>query len=414
VENPNSENTNIYFKANSNDVKYFLYYSNVQDQQLPHIDQYEINDQSTFNVSLGEETQYPISISLNSDFILKGINKLNISVNIDNSLSDSVSAVNYEIVGTDVTSAIINNDGVYKQAVNLADLDTGYYSIQATIYDECFTLKSESKDFRISYPLFVTWTMDWEGYDVSDQYLNQISEISNKYDFNLTQFYNPRLFIAGNVSSNRKAALNQWIKNRQSNGDEVGLHLHMWNDMIRAAGVTPKSVPSWSNAGNGYDVIFSAYDYNESLKILEWAIREMSSNGFTDVKSFRAGGWEIDEDNFRALDKLGIQVDSSGRTSHSLGTNLIQSKWNLAVDSRPYHPSVEDINISGEFNHNIWEFPNNGADSYAYSYEQMKERFDANYNEMMNEPQVVTYLSHPHWFNIDYPKLDRLFSDISQ
>jgi hypothetical protein len=114
----------------------------------------------------------------------------------------------------------------------------------------------------------------------------------------------------------------------------------------------------------------------------------------------------------KALDKAGFKVDSSGRTKHNLGPKLIPSNWDLTAQTKPYHPSVEDITKSGELNFNIREFPNNGADSYQYSYEQMRERFDANYSDLMNSPQVVTYLSHPHWFDIDYPKLDALFNYI--
>jgi hypothetical protein len=52
------------------------------------------------------------------------------------------------------------------------------------------------------------------------------------------------------------------------------------------------------------------------------------------------------------------------------------------------------------------EFPNNGADSWAYSSDQLISRFTDNYKGGISYSQkVITYLSHPHWFNVDEPKM---------
>lgn len=418
LENPNSENTRVIFADYqfAQGTTFYLYYSAVPDVNVPELNDLNFNEGATYSINVESEVDYPIKAKLDKEMLLKGYSDaLNINIEIDPTLSSTISAVNYEIIGTEVSEAIIASENKYSGLVNVSDLDIGKYSIQATIYDECFNLKSTTENFELIYPLFVVWTMDWEGYDATDQFLNQISEISDKYKVPLTQFYNPRLFVAGNIPRARKDHLNEWIKARKKDkGDEIGLHLHMWNDMIRAAGVTPKNDPNWSNAGNGYDVLFSTYNFNESNVILKWAIKQMEANGMGKPISFRAGGWEIDEENLYALDQNGIKIDSSGRTKHNLGTKLIPSKWDLGATTKPYQPAKSNINSTGPDHLALWEFPNNGADSFVYNVDQLKERFDANMNIGGKEPQVVTYLSHPHWFNVDYPKLNELFSYIDQ
>jgi hypothetical protein len=61
----------------------------------------------------------------------------------------------------------------------------------------------------------------------------------------------------------------------------------------------------------------------------------------------------------------------------------------------------------------LWEFPDNGADSWAYSTGQLIARFKANFSgESLFEKQVVTYLSHPEWFSKDKPKVEALFTEL--
>ncbi|HRP37220.1 MAG TPA: hypothetical protein PLS50_05410, partial [Candidatus Dojkabacteria bacterium] len=56
----------------------------------------------------------------------------------------------------------------------------------------------------------------------------------------------------------------------------------------------------------------------------------------------------------------------------------------------------------------------NGMDSTNRDFEILRDKFDDNYKSMpLEEPQVVTYLSHPHWFTkLDQSDMERIFDYI--
>ena len=63
----------------------------------------------------------------------------------------------------------------------------------------------------------------------------------------------------------------------------------------------------------------------------------------------------------------------------------------------------------------LWEVPNNGADSWAFSGAQLIGNFNDNYSGgINNSTKVVTYLSHPQGFAHDVPILNELFTNISK
>ncbi len=417
ILNPNSLASRIDFEFMP-DSEIYIYYGDLEANAAELSKNYQINTEGTYSASLKNEVVYPIHIDLNRSWALKGYSaeNLELTVNIQEGLNLEIPVVNYEIIGTDLSSALFPEGNPFSTEVYINDLEPGTYQIQATLSDDCVTIKSPKRSFFVSNPLFVAWTMDWEGYTTNKNYLDQIDTLSSKYSIPITELFNPRIYLPGAVDQTNVDLMTNWIKTReQTAGDEIGLHLHMWKDMVRAAGITPKDVPQWGTMTTGYDVLFSAYDYDESLKILNWAVGKLEENGFSDIKSFRAGGWEMDEGNMHALETARLKIDSSGRTKHNLGENLIPSNWNLDITTSPYYPSREDVNKPGADYFNILEIPNNGAESYLYTYEQMRERFDMNHTEkFISKPVAVTYLSHPHWFNVDYPRLDALFTYIDQ
>lgn len=412
IENANSNSTKVTFEYRTYE-QILMYYGNTSANAVSNSISNQ-NEVGTYSITYSDETTYPISINLNRKWVLIGYDKseLNLDVKLSPSLKINLPLVNYEVLTTGVGSAIIPENNLYKATISTDELKPGEYFVQATLTDDCFTIKSPKVKFTLSYPVFVSWTMDWEGYSTNKIHMDQIETLSSKYGVPLTQFFNPRIYITSSIRQDNKDLMTSWMKGRQAKGDEVGLHLHMWKDMVRLAGVAPKDRPQWDVMNTGYDVLFSAYSFEESDKIIAWSLSELEKHGFTNITSFRAGGWEIDPENFQALEKNGIKLDSSGRTFHKHGTQLIPSVWNLTPTTKPYLPSKSDLNKSSTDNFNVWEFPNNGADSYIYSYDQMKDRFNENYKGgIATEPQVITYLSHPHWFNTDYPKLDKLFAD---
>ena len=64
----------------------------------------------------------------------------------------------------------------------------------------------------------------------------------------------------------------------------------------------------------------------------------------------------------------------------------------------------------------LWEYPNNGADSTNNPPEVLIEKFRDNYDGTpITIQQTISYLSHPHWFDIyDAPTLRTVFDYINQ
>ncbi|MCA9379498.1 hypothetical protein KC640_03650, partial [Candidatus Dojkabacteria bacterium] len=254
-------------------------------------------------------------------------------------------------------------------------------------------------------------------------WLNELDAMANKYGIRMTHFFNPYIYVNPSINRQRADQLTLWVQNRAYNHfDEISLHLHMWYNMVRAAGITPKSTdyaPWLYKDGGGV----AAYTYTvaEMNQILNWSKTMFQDNGLpANPVSFRAGGWLLKTNTLQSLQDTGFLLDSSGRTRG--GTDNETRKmasfpppWDLSPTQRPYQPSLSDQNSSAEPTFDIWEFPNNGADSIWYTETEMIRRFDLNYpnkGQVMSEPQVLTYLSHPQFWNIDKARVDKLFGYI--
>jgi len=436
VVSPNTKRTTLQFpifseiEAGSSDSSYFLYYNNViaqssilgateesQEQQAVDISQ-------LFQTSMGNEKHHVLHASTSRQWILKDSNfeveysKLQYKVEVDNSLSlDSVPS--YTVLNTSLKGELKQQKGgAYKATVPVQTLDPGVYQLQTEVISNEEKIKSPKRTFYISYPIYVVLSVDWEGYDVSDEELSLLKNFSKEHtDMPYTQFFNPRIYVTNDVSQDRAEFLTQWILERKSSGDEIGLHLHMHHDMVEAAGVKPKKEPTWTNyMTNGHDVPTSAYSYKQFKKILVWTKKQFEDNGLSAPLSFRAGGWFANLDTLRALNDEGFIIDSSGRDYYLWGANQIQGYWNLTSKTKPYQPSTTNQNSSTPApTFSLWEFPNNGANSWFYPSENLIKRFQNNYTgEPLQESQTLTYLTHPHQFHIDYDVLTPTYNYIDQ
>lgn len=290
-------------------------------------------------------------------------------------------------------------------------LENGDYKliIQAQV---CTETISKSFSFKVSNPVYVVWSIDWEGFDVKDEYLNEMSRISQTYSAPMTHFFNPYIYIY--LSSTRAKYLTEWVLNRQE--ESIGLHLHMYNKLIEASGVEVNNNPSWgSPTGNGHDTPNSNYGYDDYKKIIQWAIAQYEKHGLPIPFMYRAGGWYIDEENLLVLKNLGFDIDSSGRTYYKHGSNQLEGHWNLKETTQPYQMNSNDQNITNNPNMNIWEYPNNGGDSWAYSSDKLISRFKSNYDGgIAQNDTVVTFISHPHWFNKEGENIEGVLKYIYQ
>jgi hypothetical protein len=192
-----------------------------------------------------------------------------------------------------------NPVNVYNYRVNPRDFSVGAHRLEAMISGS--SLKGPEQQFTVSYPLFVTWTIDWEGYDISDTNLRAMENISATYNIPMVQLVTPRVFEASDVTAARKEVLKNWVKNRYALGDEIGMHLHMHYDLFRACGLDYKTTPKWDSRANGHDVPTSAYTPEEFGQLLDCSLAFFEKYSFPKPVTYRAGGWFIDLKNLKVL-----------------------------------------------------------------------------------------------------------------
>jgi hypothetical protein len=274
---------------------------------------------------------------------------------------------------------------------------------------------SNSLVLSYSAPLYMTWTIDWEGFDLAQNFMNQMVELSSKHNMPMTHYFNPRIYVNPAISADRAKYLTDWVKARAKKGDEIAMHLHMHLDLVTAAGLTPKTEPRWGGRTEGHDVLTTAYDYDEFKQIIRWAKSEFAKQGLPVAKGYRAGGWFMDIDNLRVINDEGFVYDSSGSDyNEPYGVNKQSRSWNLTATTKPYQMSRNNQNTSQPPLMKLWQYPNNGADSTNRKGDELVRRLKINLgpgNNPLTEAQVLTYLTHPHWFNIDKPQLDQLFAE---
>jgi hypothetical protein len=344
--------------------------------------------------------------------------KSQLKINLDHQLDEGV----FPMVNIDDGKSVKAypsekvDDYNYVFEIDATKFVPGDYEFQVIVGEEQAT--SLRQKFTISYPLFVVWSIDYEGDNVPDQVLNAIGAIGDKYKMPVTHMFNPRIYIASEISAERRRFMTNWVLDRyQHKGDEIGMHLHMHLDMMEAMDIIPKTDPRWGGRTNGHDVLTSAYDYNDFYAMLLWARDQFKANGLPKALSYRAGGWYIEEQQLQALQDVGFTIDTSGRTSYSWGSNNIKGPWTLKETTVPYHPSTKDQNKSTpEPLMSLWEFPNNGWDSTNNEINVLKKAYDLNYQgKFLDHAQTLTYLSHPTYFmQNDEKRMKELLDYIGQ
>ena len=445
IENPNTPSTKITFQlkasiatnAISND--YYIYYGNVFARDGLKLELPQSFNPIAANIIVGEEMTHQLMMDANREwFVLKPDtkeleNNLNAQITIPISVTSGKYYLNYEILNSN-DQIITNKDialhegNMYSIDPDISGLGPAIYKLQAKLisFDKNLEVLTTYKTpFRISYPLYITWSFDWDGWGVSDFGLSEINYVANRYSMPITQLFNPRIFVKDQtsfptdvVTPERAQYLTDWVLHRKAiYGDEIGLHLHMFADMVSEAGVTPR--PGTVVGAMYGDAKTSDFSQTELEKIMTWGIEKFQEHGLPFPITYRTGGWFSSPQVLAAAQNVGLLVDTSGRTGGRINPTLNYSTelpWNLLPTTTPYLPSKGDINSWTDPRLTIWEFPDNGADSYWFSAEDLISRFQQNMpgsDGVLTHPQVLTYLTHPHWFTIiDEPKVKTMFDYI--
>jgi hypothetical protein len=254
-----------------------------------------------------------------------------------------------------------------------------------------------SKEIVISEPEYVVWTLDFEGDASSDQAMANTAAIADEQNIPMTIMWNPRVWTTTQVSPGRADAMLAWTKARVAKGDELSLHLHMWTDFVRAAGIVPRTAPSWAGRGDGYDVPITAYPENDQRALVEYSLRLMSEHELARPTTFRGGGQFANEATLRTLAGLGFVADASAVPAGAFGR--LPYPWTLPADAQPYRPSTTNANTPGDLA--LLEAPTIGGNTYGYDVRTIAPiiRADLSYlapaGEIATRRRAITIVSHP-------------------
>ncbi len=427
LANANTDKAEIVFASQeriypgTTDNRYFLYYGGASalDRELLSGG----TEASHFETKLGDEMDNGLQVSVNRLWFLRrapmGVSSPPVIL-----IATAVHAqsATYAVSNTTMTGVMdAGAAGEFSADIDPSTLPAGNLDVVVTAKQQDGTRLSRIVRIMVSEPVLVAWTMDWEGWDVPQANLDAITaQVKRHHDLPLTHFFNPRIYLADVMTKARADYLTKWVTDRSGNyGDEIELHLHMQDNMVQAAGVTPRSGPRWGYKSSnpldsGYDTKTTAYSATEFNQMLHWAESEFNAHGLPQPSAYRAGGWFINTAQLNVLRERGYLFDASGREK-KMWNGKVLSPWDLTATTQPFFPSTSNQNKPATTVGTFMEIPNNGADAYAYTAEQMLARYQQNYaGGEADSQKVIVFLSHPIWEQTDLPKMDLVLGTTDQ
>lgn len=430
IQDANTDKTKIFFTISTNEIAdYHLYFGNEYPDTKISIEE-NLDLSTAVLVQTAETESYPLELRINKKWHLLGYkNPEDFQLQILLDSTAPLSMVEFVVFNNERTigsfrNVVTSTDTVY--TIPIEGLAPGVYNIKAQsiiVTDSIEKLESKTYRFFISYPVFINWSLDWEGFAVNQIDLDDISDIAKKYQIPITHYFNPRIYVKDQfdnypISADLARYYTNWVINRRSQlGEEVGLHIHMYPDLLKELEIEEKPNAALIGIGRN-ETRIDSYTVEELDTVFAWSIEKFLENGLGVPRSFRSGAWMSGTNVLQALQNNGFWYDSSGRTAGLLNPSVASSNqipWNLSITTKPYKPNVSNINSAQSPTFNLWQFPNNGADSFWFSQMELINRFNANFSEINQSPQVVTYLSHPHSFKAyDSEKIRGLFDYLQQ
>lgn len=171
-------------------------------------------------------------------------------------------------------------------------------------------------------------SVDWEGSHLKEENLSVMSKFRDQFpEIQIQHFINPAYFSRAKSLELTNEEIAKKIKSVLRSGDEQGMHIHAWKELIEDSGVKFKTLPTFHDFNNadkeGRKVPLWIYSKKELIKIFEKGINILVQSGFDKPKSFRAGGWMATKEVLEALAANGICIDCSALPGD---TNLLS--WN--------------------------------------------------------------------------------------
>lgn len=307
-----------------------------------------------------------------------------------------------------------NNHGNMIYSLDPIQIKSGNYNLSAAISDGLININSNKINIIVSEPLMVAWTLDWEGGDVTSQALVDINSISTQYGIKFSNFINPRTFLDGVLTPDKRGEIRNFLLNRQKSGDELSLHIHMQYDLVREAGVNPITNHHWGLlSSTGYDVPGSDYSKDEFIKIVKFAKDLFIKQGFSGPVGYRAGGWFINSGQIQSLIDLGFKYDASGRNRPVAGA-FRTSPWDLPVNAQPYFPNPGNQNAASPVPAGILEIPQNGNTNELSADELISRIKDIYSSGYLTSPNALVYISHPQFAAEEFYKIPTVINEINK
>ena len=212
--------------------------------------------------------------------------------------------------------------------------------------------------------IYVYITVDWEGVDFKDDILNpkdlnKIQRFRSRFsNYPLVHYLNAAYYTNGALT---ESEVSKRMKTVIQNKDQLGLHIHPWQNLTNAANVkfisgptyfgyeksppVGKGSPKYPQGQRGGDVPLWRYPKEDIKRLIRFSLKKLKEHGFSNITSFRAGGWMADSKVLDALIEEGFQSESSPIPCNkienlypdSVLARYTKKLWqNIQVTSRPY------------------------------------------------------------------------------
>ena len=299
------------------------------------------------------------------------------------------------------------NNGVIVYIIPTNQIPLGSHTLSARIRQGALSqINSNNVTIQITEPVLVAWTFDWEGWTPPQEALSSIETLAKTYaPIPFTHFVHPRMFMPSISTTDQIQNTQNFLKNRELEGDEIALHLHMQYDFVTASGVIPKRTNPWGLRTNeGYDIPITEYSPSEFSAMIDFGLSLLADAGFTNIRGFRAGGWFINEQQLDIVKNAGFMYDSSGRSKPTSGA-FQKTPWDLPKDVQPYKLNISDQNNRNSFD-GLLEIPNNALTTYDQSTNELIEHANiANIESPNLLPKTLIYVSHPQFYSREFGKI---------
>lgn len=245
-------------------------------------------------------------------------------------------------------------------------------------------------------------SVDWEGRDLNPQNLQAMKDFRRDFpEIPLQHFLNAAYYTKSQADASQ---ITKSVKSVLLPKDEHGLHIHAWKTLVEASGVKFRTSPSMISGevdlakctiDCGQDVVLTGYTNQELRKIIAHSLKILKREKFNRSRSFRAGGWQADDNVLTALALEGFTLDSSATDAEFLkpawgNRNLYGFVKTLWKDTDPISQPYVYKTSSGR---KILELPNNSCLSDYMTGSAMLEVFQKNAKLLESDPKKNVYLS---------------------